>query len=631
LKKRRSGKPGRRFLLALVIVLRSSYLTLMTPTETKPPEGDFQKALGRLFKLLLSDDMRRWRPRMALALILTLIAKVFAVTAPVAFGEGVNAITERTAETAIWGFVLAFILYAGARFLSVGAPQLRDAFFAPVSQDAQRLMAVRAFGHVQRLSIGYHQTKRTGALSRIIDRGARAIDFFLRFFVFNIGPTVVELLLAASVMGIAYGWEFPVIAVVTVALYALSTLAVTEWRVKLRRDMNEADNEASARAVDALMNFETVKSFAAERRETDRYDEALTRYADAASRSMSSLAFLNGLQALIMNLGLLAMAVVAGWKAWNGVMGAGDIAAVTLILMNIYQPLNILGWAYREIRQAAVDMERLFETLAIQPDVADADGAIALEDRGGAVQFDGVSFSHEGRDRSIDGLSFVLPAGSFTGVCGPSGAGKSTLLKLLFRFYDPASGRIEIDGQDIRNVTQDSLRAELGLVPQDVVLFNDTLRANIQYGDPDADEAQLMEAADRAQLGAFIRELPEGLETRVGERGLKLSGGEKQRVGVARAILKNPRLLILDEATSALDSETEREVQVALAEAAKGRTTLAVAHRLSTIAGADQILVLEAGRIAERGTHAELLAKDGLYAQMWRRQAETASEPGVSD
>jgi ATP-binding cassette subfamily B protein len=597
----------------------------MADTLPPPSRGEFRTALGRLFRLLLSADMKKWRPRMALALALTLVAKLFAVAAPVAFGEGINAIAGRAADAAIWGFVAAFLLYAGARFMSVGAPQLRDALFAPVSQDAQRLTAVRAFGHVQRLSIGFHQTKRTGALNRIIDRGARAIDFFLRFFVFNIGPTVVELLLAASVMGVAYGWEFPVIAVVTVAAYALSTAMVTEWRVRLRRDMNEADNEASARSVDALMNFETVKSFAAEQRETDRYDEALTRYADAATRSMSSLAFLNGLQAFIMNAGLLAMALVAGWKAWNGVMEVGDVTAVTLILMNIYQPLNILGWAYREIRQAAVDMERLFETLAIKPDVADRPGAKAFESRGGDVRFERVSFAHDGRDRSLDDVSFELAPGSFTGVCGPSGAGKSTLLKLLFRFYDPASGQVLIDGTDIRDVTQDSLRAQMGLVPQDVVLFNDTLRANIQYGDPEADDAALMAAAEQARLGDFIRALPNGLETLVGERGLKLSGGEKQRVGVARAIIRNPRLLILDEATSALDSETEEEVQRALQQAAAGRTTLAVAHRLSTIAAADQILVMDAGRIVERGTHAELLALDGLYARMWQRQAEAES------
>jgi ATP-binding cassette subfamily B protein len=605
----------------------------MSDIEAAPSaNGGLGAAMSRLLSLLASPEMARWRPRMAVALVLTIASKFFAVGAPVAFGAGVNAITERAAGVTAGAFILAFLLYAGARFASVGAPQWRDAIFAPVSQDAQRLVAVQTFGHVQRLSLNFHQTKRTGALNRIIERGARAVDFLLRFLVFNIGPTLIELLLAAAVMGVAYGWEFPVIAVFTVAAYAGATFSVTEWRVRLRREMNDADNEASARAVDALMNFETVKSFGAEARETGRYNASMQRYANAAAKSQSSLALLNGLQALVMNLGLLAMALMAGWKAWNGVLGAGDVAAVTLILMNIYQPLNILGWAYREIKQSAVDMERLYDTLALQPEVADAGDAKPLDVSGGAVSFDNVHFSHAGRDRSVDGVSFEILAGSFVGICGPSGAGKSTILKLLFRFYDPSRGAIRIDHQDLRSVAQDSLREVLGLVPQEVVLFNDTLRMNVLYGHPDASEADVWDALDRAHLGAFVRELPDGLDTMVGERGLKLSGGEKQRVGVARAVLKNPAILVLDEATSALDSETEREVQLALNEAAKGRTTIAVAHRLSTIAGADRILVMDKGRIAEAGTHGELLGQGGLYAGMWKRQIEAGdrySSPSV--
>ncbi|MCW5723931.1 MAG: ABC transporter ATP-binding protein/permease [Maricaulaceae bacterium] len=596
-----------------------------------PPAGGLARAVGRLFALLASPEMARWRPRMIAALVLTLAAKGFAVAAPVLFGNGVNAITAgQAAGAGAASFVFALIAYAAARFLSAAAPQARDALFAPVSQDAQRMVSVRAFGHVQRLSLNYHQTKRTGALNRVIDRGARAVDYLLRFLVFNISPTILELFLAAAVMGVAYGWEFPVIAVVTIALYVAATFSVTEWRVRLRRAMNEADSEANARAVDALVNFETVKAFAAEERETGRYGSALTRYASAAAKSQASLAFLNGLQALVMNLGLLAMALLAGWKAWTGVLGPGDVAAVVLILMNLYQPLNILGWAYQEIKQSAVDMERLFETLDIAPEVADAPDAAPLALNGGAVRFENVSFAHHGRDRSVEDVSFEVPAGSFAGFCGPSGAGKSTILKLLFRFYDPEEGRVMVDGQDIKGVAQENLRAALGLVPQDVVLFNDTLRANIEYGLPGADDATLWDAVERAQLGDFVRSLPEGLETRVGERGLKLSGGERQRVGVARAILKDPAILVLDEATSALDSGTEREVQAALNEAAKGRTTLAVAHRLSTIAGADRIFVMDKGRIVETGTHAQLIARGGLYAAMWARQAEageTASSP----
>ena len=611
-----------------------------TETETRnAPKGSLGVTMVRLFALLASPEMARWRFRMGVALALTVVAKLFAVYAPVFFGDGINLISQHAgggesaeaggsegAAAALSGivgtFTLAFIVYAVARFMAAGAPQLRDALFAPVSQDAQRLTAVKAFAHVQTLSIGYHQTKRTGALNRIIERGARAVDFLMRFLIFNIAPTLLELGLAAAILSTNYGWEFAVIAIATVIVYMALTWSVTEWRVQIRRQMNEADNEASARAVDSLINFETVKAFAAERRESEAYDGAMTRYAEAAARSQSSLALLNGTQALIMNAGLLAMALMAGWKAWNGVLQPGDVAAVTLILMNIYQPLNILGWAYREIKQGAVDMERVFDTLAIRPDVADAADAKPLELSGGAVRFENVTFTHDGRSRSINGVDLDIPAGSFVGVCGPSGAGKSTVLRLLFRFYDPDSGRVEIDGQDIAHVTQDSLRETLGLVPQDVVLFNDTLRSNIIYGRPDANEAEIWDVLERARLGDFVRALPDGLETRVGERGLKLSGGEKQRVGVARAILKNPAILVLDEATSALDSQTEQDVQDALAEAAKGRTTIAVAHRLSTIAGADRIFVLEEGRVAETGTHAELLAKGGLYAAMWKRQSE---------
>jgi ATP-binding cassette, subfamily B, heavy metal transporter len=609
------------------------------------PQGSLGLTMWRLTALLASPEMAKWRFRMVLALVLTVIAKLFSVGAPILFGDGINLIVDATggggasqgeqAGSTLWPtvlttFSLAFIAYAVARFLSVGAPQLRDAMFAPVSQDAQRLTAVRAFAHVQRLSIGYHQSKRTGALQRIIERGARAVDFLMRFLIFNIAPTLFELTLAAIVLSANYGWEFAVIAVVTIVIYMSLTWTMTEWRVVIRRQMNEADNEASARAVDGLINFETVKAFAAEERESDAYNDAMTRYAHAAARSQSSLALLNGLQAFVMNAGLLAMALTAGWKAYNGILGAGDVAAVTMVLMNIYQPLNILGWAYREIKQGAVDMERVYETLALKPDVADAPDARPLTLAGGAVRFEDVTFTHDGRSRSLGGVSMDIPAGSFVGICGPSGAGKSTILRLLFRFYDPEAGRVSIDGQDLRTIAQTSLRDALGLVPQDVVLFNDTLRANVVYGKPDASEAEIADVLERAHLSAFVRGLPDGLETLVGERGLKLSGGEKQRVGVARAILKDPAVLILDEATSALDSQTEQEVQDALGDAAEGRTTIAVAHRLSTIASADRIFVLDAGKVAETGTHDELLALGGLYADMWRRQSEAVSAVGVS-
>ncbi|MCP2669871.1 ABC transporter ATP-binding protein/permease [Maricaulaceae bacterium EIL42A08] len=600
--------------------------------EGPAPEGRLSEAVARLIKILVSPEMAKWRLRMGVALVITFITKLFAVTSPMAFGEGINAITrsltgspDATAPAGLSAAVGFVLLYGLLRFAAAGGPQLRDALFAPVSQDAQRITAVQGFAHVQSLSLGYHQTKRTGAVNRLIDRGANAIDFLLRFLVFNILPAIVELVLAAVLVSIFYGWIFSVVMVVAVLAYALVTWLMTEWRVKLRREMNEADTEVNARSVDVMANFETVKAFAAEDRETRRFDDAKTAYANAATKSQQSLAALNAAQAAIMNGGLLAVALIGVGMAANGQLEAGDIAALTLMLMQVYQPLNILGWAYREIKQASVDLERLFQTLRLRPEVEDKPDAPALKVPGGAVRFEGVSFAHDGRARSVDDVSFEIPAGAFVGLAGPSGAGKSTLLRLLFRFYDSDSGRVLIDGQDIAGVSQTSLRENLGLVPQDVVLFNDTLRQNILYGRPDADEAALWDAVERARLKDFVEQLPDGLETRVGERGLKLSGGEKQRVGVARAILKDPPILILDEATSALDSQTESEVQAALAEAARGRTTIAVAHRLSTIAKADLILVMEDGQLTEAGAHGELLQADGRYAGMWAKQAEAAS------
>jgi ATP-binding cassette subfamily B protein len=581
-------------------------------------------AIVRLMRILWRQDLARWRPHIVAALVVTLIAKVLAVAAPVYLGDAGNRLAEGAGGAEVAGPVILMVLaFAGARFLSNGLPYVRDAFFAAVSQDAQRVVAVEAFRHAQHLSLQFHLTRRAGALNRIIERGAAAIDYLLRFLSFNIAPTLIELGLAAAVLATRYGGGFAVAAVATVAVYFVFTVVVTEWRTRQRRELNFADTEIRAKSIDSLNNFETVKAFAAEERETARFDSALTDYNAIYVKIMRSLAGLNLGQELIMNLGLLSVAVLAVLGATGGRLGPGDMAAVVLILLNIYRPLNILGWAWREIRQGSIDMEKLFGLFDVKAEVADAPDAKPLVARGGAVRFEGVGFLHEGRSSGLTDVSFEVKEGSFLGVVGPSGAGKSTILKLLFRFYDPDAGRVLIDGQDVRGVTQASLRGALGLVPQEVVLFNDTLRVNIGYADPDATDEQLMAAARRAQLADFIASLPEGLNTRVGERGLKLSGGEKQRVGIARAVLKNPAILVLDEATASLDSETEREVQAALAEAARGRTTIAVAHRLSTIARADQIIVLEEGRIAERGSHAELIARGGRYAAMWARQIET--------
>lgn len=590
------------------------------------PAGDgappLLRTIAQLMTLIGGLEGPGFRLRLWASFFLTLLGKVLAVFSPLVLADGINALSEGRTEGALTTFIGLAGFWAGLRFASTAGPQLRDAIFQPVSEEAQRRGGARVFAHVHSLSVRFHHSKRTGAVYRTIERGIRAIDFLLRFLAFNIAPTLIELALAAGVLAWRYGWSFAFIAALTVVLYAWITFGVTEWRLKHRREMNERDTEAAGRAVDSLLNFETVKSFAAEGRESARYDKALAQYADAAVRSNTSLVLLNVLQGLVMNVGLVAMVIAAGMLVARGGMGPGDITAVILIMVNLYAPLNILGFAYREIKQTSIDMEKMFALLRETPDVADAAGAPALTPGAGQVVFDHVSFAHEGRDRGLDDVTFTAPAGKTTAIVGPSGAGKSTVLKLLFRFYDPSAGRVLIDGQDVRGVTQQSLRDALGLVPQDVVLFNDTLRYNIAYGRPDATQLELEEAARRAQLLHFIESLPQGWDTRVGERGLKLSGGEKQRVGIARVVLKNPRILILDEATSSLDSATEAEVQKALEEASRGRTTIVVAHRLSTIAGADQIVVLEEGRVVERGAHAALIAKDGLYAGLWKRQAE---------
>ena len=579
------------------------------------------RALARLVRLIGGLDTPELRVRVGLALGLTLVSKVFIVGAPLVLADAVNGLSSGNNPSWDAVFLMAIGAWALMRFLGSGAPQLRDTIFQPVSEEAQRRAGVAVFGHVHALGIRFHQSKRTGAVWRTIERGVRAIDFLTRFVAFNIGPTLIELVMAALVLGVRYGWFFALIAASTVVVYTIITLAITEWRLQYRRDMNDADSEATGRAVDSLMNFETVKAFAAEARETERYNQAVRTYARASVQSNATLQGLNAAQGFIQNLGLAAMVAAAGYAISRGTMGAGDIAAVTLVMLNLYGPLNILGFAWREIKQSSIDMEAMYALLDEQPDIADKPSAIALNVSQGAVQFDHVAFVHDGRHAGLSDVSFTIPTGKTVAIVGPSGSGKSTIVRLLFRFYDPQAGAVRIDGQDLRDVTQESVRAAIGLVPQDVVLFNDTLAYNIAYGRPDATQEEIAEAAKMARLEGLIAAAPMGLQTKVGERGLKLSGGERQRVGIARALLKNPPILVLDEATSSLDSVTEAEVREALEDAAKGRTTLVVAHRLSTVADADEIIVLADGKVAERGSHKALLAKGEVYAELWEMQA----------
>ncbi|MET0547247.1 MAG: ABC transporter ATP-binding protein/permease [Caulobacterales bacterium] len=593
----------------------------LDPLDASQPQ-EFRKALKRLWSAYKELDGPEMRWRLAAAWVLTLSAKVAAVSAPFLLADAINKFSRGHNQEALAPFLSVVAIWTLLRAYASVAPQARDTIFSPLSAMVQRRMGAKVFGHVHSLSVSFHQTKRMGALNRVIDRGLKGVDFLIRFMSFQIVPTVFELVLAAGALTYKYGWTFAAAALVTIGIYAWLTFGVTDWRLRFRREMNDSDTEASARAVDSLTNFETVKSFAAEKRETARFEEALAAYGHAAVRTNNSLSLLNAIQGVVMAAGLGVMAALAGAAMLEGKLGPGDIMAATLVMLNLYAPLNILGFAYREIKQGAADMEAMFGLLDEPPQVADAPDAIALPAGPGEVRFETVSFAHDGRSAGLRNVSFTAPAGLRTAIVGPSGAGKSTVLRLVFRFYDPGSGAVTIDGTDLRAIKQESLRAALGLVPQDVVLFNDTLRYNIVYGRQDATEVEIAEALRRAQLEDFVARLPMGLDTKVGERGLKLSGGERQRVGIARVILKDPRILVLDEATSALDSRTEADIQTALEEASRGRTTIVVAHRLSTIADADQIIVLDEGEVVERGAHADLIARGGIYADLWRRQAE---------
>jgi ATP-binding cassette subfamily B protein len=591
---------------------------------------DFWSSMTDLGRLVLRSGAPQLRLRIAAALVLVMLGKVATVMAPVLLGDGINELTPAASGAGVivgWTFISLALGFAGLRLLAACAPFARDAIFTRVSQSTMARAAVETFGHALALSLDFHQSKQTGTLSRIIDRGARATDFLIRSVIFSLGPTMVELVLAMAVMALRLDWRFALTAFVTLAIYAVVTFRITDWRLSHRRELNDAENRVAGLSGDALINYETVKTFGAERRVVGAYEAAMGQYVDASARANGSLNMLNAAQALVLNVGLAALTVMAGYEVAGGRLQIGDITMAILLLSSLYAPLGMLGFQYREIRQGLIDMEQMVALKTRSPDIVDAADPRDLppaSGRGAALAFEGVSFQHDARSHGLRDVSFVAHPGQTVALVGPSGAGKTTAIRLAMRLLDPQAGRITVDGLDMREVRQAGLRRAIALVPQDVALFNDSLYANIAFARPDAGADEVRGAAAAAELGAFIEGLPNGMSTLVGERGLKLSGGERQRVGIARALLANPRLLILDEATSALDGPTEAAIQDTLRKVRAGRTTLVVAHRLSTIVDADQILVLRRGRIVERGAHAELLANQGEYAALWRRQTRQA-------
>jgi len=579
------------------------------------------KAIRALAPYLWPKDEPGMRGRVIVAIIFLVIAKIATVYIPYVYKLAVDALTNPELAAIVVPVGL-LVLYGVVRVASSGFNELRDFVFARVAQRAIRNVALKTFQHLHDLALRFHLDRQTGGLSRVIERGTKGIEFLLNFMLFNIVPTILEILLVCGILWVLYDFWFSLVTFATIAGYIAFTLSITEWRIKFRRAMNETDQEANTKAIDSLLNYETVKYFGNEAHEARRFDDALRRYEYAAVKSRTTLSLLNVGQGAIIAIGLVAVMVMAGHGVKNGSMTVGDFVLVNGYLIQLYMPLNFLGFVYREMKQSLIDMEAMFRLLGVEREVEDRPESVDLVTANATVEFRDVSFGYRPDRPILKDVGFKVPAGKTVAIVGPSGAGKSTISRLLFRFYDVDGGSIRIDGQDIRELTQASLRAAIGIVPQDTVLFNDTIYYNIAYGRPAATPAEVEEAARLAQVHDFVLTLPDGYSTRVGERGLKLSGGEKQRVAIARTILKRPAILLFDEATSALDTHTEREIQGALREVSKGRTTLVIAHRLSTVVDADEIIVLQAGKIVERGAHRDLIDREGIYAAMWRRQQE---------
>ena len=608
-----------------------SHRTSESESRVSAGRGSLLKTVVHLWPYIWPSDRGDLKTRVLGSLLLLLAAKLATIAVPFTFKWATDALAGHgtapfaASDWLLWAIaapVAMTIAYGGMRILMAAFTQLRDGLFAKVAMHAVRRLAYRTFVHMHELSLRFHLERKTGGLTRVLERGRNGIETIVRMVILQLSPTIVEFALIVVVLMWQFDWRYVAAILITVALYMTYTYHATEWRIGIRRRMNDSDTDANVKAIDSLLNYETVKYFSAEEREAARYDRAMARYEEASVRSYTSLAVLNAGQAVIFTFGLAAVMVMCALEIQSGTKTVGDFVLINAMMIQLYQPLNFMGMVYREIKQAITDIEIMFTILARDPEIKDIEHAPQLMVTRGSIRFEDVAFAYDPARLILKGISFEVPAGRTVAVVGPSGAGKSTISRLLFRFYDLSGGRILIDDQDIAKVTQKSLRQAIGMVPQDTVLFNDTIRYNIRYGRWEATDAEVEEAARLAQIDPLIRIAPKGYETEVGERGLKLSGGEKQRVAIARTILKGPPILVLDEATSALDSHTEKEIQDALERVSRNRTTLVIAHRLSTIVGADEIIVLDGGEIVERGTHYGLLAKNGLYASMWNRQRE---------